>query len=276
LLELTTLCENTAGEPGLTAEWGWSILVQTEDKRILLDTGRSDICLKNAAKLGVCLQDIDAIVLSHSHADHTGGLREVLANTRQTVIFGHTDLWVERYKKDQESGRLIYNGIPFVKAEVQKNARLQLSTAAQQLSSNVMTSGEIVREALFETIEERYVIKEGKEIKADVFSDDLALFCKTKSGLVLILGCAHRGLINTILQARRITGETTIHMIVGGTHLYSKSKDQVSQTIRELKQLGVQNIGVSHCTGFEASEQLAEAFGNNFFINNAGSTHTLR
>lgn len=274
-MKLITLSENTAGQPGIAAEWGWSILVQTEDKQILVDTGMSDICVKNAAKLGKDLRNIDAIVLTHSHADHTGGLLAVLANTRQTEIFGHTDLWVERYKKNLESERLIYNGIPFARPEVENNTHLKLSVAAQQLSSTVMTSGEIVQQTPFETIEDRYVFKDGRQIKADNFTDDLALVCKTDKGLVIILGCAHRGLINTILHARRITGQPNVHTIVGGAHLYPKSKEQVNQTIRELKQLDVQHIGVSHCTGFEASRRLAEAFGNKFFINNAGSIHVI-
>lgn len=276
MIKLTTLCENTAGEPGMAAEWGWSILVQTEDKRFLVDSGRSSICVKNAAKLGIDLRSIDTIVLSHSHADHTGGLRDVLANTRQTELVGHPDLWNDRYKKDPISGVLIYNGIPFVRSELERSARLKLSKAAQRLSATVMTTGEIVQQTPFETIEDRYVIKDGKQIKADDFADDLALVCRTERGLVLVLGCAHRGLINTILQARKITGEPTVHTIIGGTHLYPKSKEQVDQTIRELKGLDVQNIGVSHCTGFEASRRLAEAFGSSFFLNNAGSIRVVQ
>ena len=109
----------------------------------------------------------------------------------------------------------------------------------------------------------------------DTFPDDLALICKSNLGLVIVLGCAHRGIINTIRHAQKITGEDTVHTVIGGTHLYPKNEEQVEKTIQDLKEIGVQNIGVSHCTGLKAGMKLADAFGDRFFFNNAGSVCTI-
>ena len=101
--------------------------------------------------------------------------------------------------------------------------------------------------------------------------------CETAvtTGLVIVLGCAHRGIINTIRHAREITGEETVHTVIGGTHLYPKNEAQVERTISALKEIGVQNIGVSHCTGLTAAMKLKAAFGDRFFFNNAGNVRVI-
>ena len=109
----------------------------------------------------------------------------------------------------------------------------------------------------------------------DDFPDDLALIIKTLKGLVIILGCAHRGIVNTIQHARNITGVNTVHTVIGGTHLYPKKDFQIEKTIQALQELDVQHIGVSHCTGFKAAMKLSEAFGDRFFLNNAGTVRTI-
>jgi 7,8-dihydropterin-6-yl-methyl-4-(beta-D-ribofuranosyl)aminobenzene 5'-phosphate synthase len=92
---------------------------------------------------------------------------------------------------------------------------------------------------------------------------------------VVILGCAHRGMVNTLRHAQKLTGQDKVYAVIGGTHLLRTTDERVARTIAELKEMGLQKIGVSHCTGFYASARLAEAFGNGFFLNNAGSQMTL-
>ena len=107
-------------------------------------------------------------------------------------------------------------------------------------------------------------------LQHDTFADDLALIVKMEKGLVIILGCAHRGMINTLRHARNLTGDERVYAVIGGTHLYPKNDDQIGKTIEFLKEMDVQKIGVSHCTGFHAATRLAQAFGDRFFVNNAG------
>ena len=269
-LTLTTLSENTAAGPGCTAEWGLSIFIQTDDMNLMLDTGAGLAALRNADKAEISLKTVDKIVLSHAHADHSGGLRDVLQKTRQPELIAHPAVWVPKYKKAENDDSAVFNGIPFAKEELEKYARFNLSEHPVRISENIFTTGEVQRQTDFETIEPYFYKKEQDNLVPDDFPDDRALIFKTEKGLVIVSGCAHRGIINTILHAREITGEKKVHAVIGGTHLYPKKDDQIEQTIRALTELGVERIGVSHCTGLKAAIKLTQALGDKFFLNNAG------
>ena len=273
---LTTLCENTAGKPGFMAEWGLSILVQTDSTNVLFDTGGSFAAVRNADKLGVDLRAVDAIVLSHAHADHTGGLREVLRRTGPKEIIAHPAIWELKYTKRAYEKREAFIGIPFTRAELELfGASFTLRKEPVHITDSIVTTGEIAQTADFEAIEPIFHVKGEDGFRHDPLLDDLSLIVRTQQGLVIILGCAHRGMINSIRHAQIITGEERVHTVVGGTHLFPKTDEQVEKAIFALQEIGVQKIGVSHCTGFHASMRLAQEFGNDFFLNNAGTVYTL-
>jgi len=270
-IKLTTLCENTAAEVGFLAEWGWSILVQVSDKTVLFDTGTSSVAVRNADKLGIDLQSIDKIVLSHAHRDHTGGLREVLRRTGEVDVIAHPGIWDLKYKRRSAEEKAVYNGIPFAREELEKYALFNLTKEPVYISESILTTGEIPITTDFETIEPHFYLKQKGTFQHDPFADDLALIVKTAKGLVVILGCAHRGMINTLRHARNLAGDERVYAVIGGTHLYPKNDDQIGKTIESLKEIDVQRIGVSHCTGFHAAMRLAQAFGDRFFFNTAGT-----
>jgi 7,8-dihydropterin-6-yl-methyl-4-(beta-D-ribofuranosyl)aminobenzene 5'-phosphate synthase len=270
-IKVTTLCENTAAKPGFLAEWGWSILVQVSDKTVLFDTGTSSVAVRNADKLGVDLHSIDTLVLSHAHRDHTGGLREVLRRTGEVKIIAHPGIWDLKYKKGSAEEKAEYNGIPFAREELEKFASFNLTKEPVCISENILTTGEIPITTDFETIEPHFYLKQMGTFQHDPFADDLALIVKTAKGLVVILGCAHRGMINTLRHARNLTGDERVYAVIGGTHLYPKNDEQIGKTIESLKEIDVLRIGVSHCTGLHAAMRLAQAFGDRFFFNTAGT-----
>jgi 7,8-dihydropterin-6-yl-methyl-4-(beta-D-ribofuranosyl)aminobenzene 5'-phosphate synthase len=274
-LKLTTLCENTASGSGIAAEWGWSIFVETNGTNILFDTGGGIAIIRNADKLGIDLKTTDKIVLSHAHSDHTGGIRDVLMRVGNREVIAHPSVWTSKYSKQKIDEKAIYRGIPFAREELEKYAHFNLSKGPVQISEDILTTGEIPRITDYETIESHFYVKQGDKMQPDNFPDDLSLVCKTDKGLVIVLGCAHRGTINTIQHARKIAGEDTVHTVIGGTHLYPKRDEQIDKTIQALREFDVQNIGVSHCTGFKAAMKLAGAFGDKFFINNAGSIRNI-
>jgi 7,8-dihydropterin-6-yl-methyl-4-(beta-D-ribofuranosyl)aminobenzene 5'-phosphate synthase len=109
----------------------------------------------------------------------------------------------------------------------------------------------------------------------DEMADDLALVIDAEYGLVVILGCAHRGIVNALKHAQKLTGKELIYASIGGTHLFNASRGRWEKTAADLKAMGVQYLGISHCTGFEASAYLAQEFGGRFFLNNSGSRWTL-
>jgi 7,8-dihydropterin-6-yl-methyl-4-(beta-D-ribofuranosyl)aminobenzene 5'-phosphate synthase len=272
-LQITTLSENTAGLGNLLGERGLGILVETGEVNILFDTGRSISASHNADLLGVDLSRINKIVLSHGHSDHTGGLRQVLRKIRKEIeIIAHPDIWAVRYNIKEAN----YIGIPFHRQTLESlGARFNLTKEPVRITANVMTSGEIPMTTDYEKIEPHLQIEEGGGFKPDKLLDDQALIINTEPGLVVILGCAHRGIINTLYHARWLTGVKTIHAVLGGCHLIDATEERVYLTIAALKELDVQRIGVSHCTGLPASAIMAQEFGDRFFFNNAGTKISL-
>ncbi len=271
-LSITTLSENTAAAGNLLAEWGLCILVETNVANILLDTGQSISAAHNADMLGIDLSKIDKIVLTHGHYDHTGGLRQILRKMKKEVeIIAHPDIWQAKYACHQgQEDR--YIGIPFQRQELEYlGARFNLTKEPVEIATNIMTTGEIPMVTDFEQVDPDLFVKEGTDFKADKLMDDQALIINTEPGLVVILGCAHRGLINTLYHAQQLTGVKQISLVLGGCHLKDATEEQICLTIAALKELGVSKIGVSHCTGLPAAVIMAQEFGNSFFFNNAGT-----
>lgn len=275
MLRITTLSENTAGRIGMLAEWGLSILVETDDLKVLLDTCAGISVPHNAAILGIDLAGIDKMVLSHGHQDHTGGLRDVLRNMGKEIeVIAHPDIWAAKYRRAR--GQDIYRGIPFSSEELEGlGASFILSKEPVWISDDILTSGEIPMMTEYEEIDPNLYVKEGQELVHDPLLDDRVLIIKTELGLVVILGCAHRGMINTLLHAREVTGMELIHTVVGGTHLITASEERILLTIAALQEFGVQRVGVSHCTGMPAAMMLAQQLGDAFFFNNAGTGITV-
>lgn len=273
-IDITTLSENTANY-GCIGEWGLSILVETEGTRVLMDTGLSFSATYNARVLGVDLSGVDRVVLSHGHADHTGGLVEVMAETGEVEIVAHPDIFAEKCAgRSEEKVRDI--SIPFSREELEGlGARFNLSREPVHITDRIMTTGEVPLVTDYEEIDSNLWAREGGKLKPDPLADDLSLVIDTDFGLVVILGCAHRGIVNILRYAQNITGKEHIYAVIGGTHLVSASEERLVRTVAELREMGIQKLGVSHCTGFFAAARLAQEFSDIFFLNNAGTRFSL-
>jgi len=272
-IRITALSENTAAIPGLLAEWGLSILAEVDDQKILLDAGLGNSTVHNALALGMDLSTIDKVVLSHGHVDHTGGLRGLLGTMRKQVeILAHPNVWASKYIKRQGEEVYRYIGIPFAREELEGlGASFVLDKEPVWITDHIVTTGEIPMLTDYEQIDPILYVREENDFRPDPLSDDRALVIKTDLGLVVITGCAHRGIINTLRHAQELTGVEAIDTVVGGTHLIRAEAEQLELTIANLKEMGIQRLGVSHCTGAQASIRLAEEFGDLFFLNNAGT-----
>jgi len=274
-LRITTLSENTAGMPGVIAEWGLSVLVETDKLKVLFDTGASSSVPHNVRMLGVKLPEIDRIALSHGHYDHTGGLKGVLRQAGKSIeVIANTDIFDDKWIHVGDFKR--YIGVPFSREELEaEGASFTLSREPVWITDDIATTGEVPMVTDYEEIEPSMCLKRGGDLVPDPFNDDQGLVVKTELGLVVILGCAHRGAINTIKQSQKITGVEQVHTVIGGTHLLRASAERITLTAAALQEMGIQRVGVSHCTGLNSAMLLAQQLGETFFFNNTGTVITV-
>lgn len=266
---ITVLCENSVASPGFLGEHGFSALVETPDAKILFDTGQGFGLIHNALRLQKDLRQVSQVVLSHGHFDHTGGLLMFLGVHGPCDIVAHPDILGERFRwmatGPAQEERPVSIGIPWREAYLTtRGARFTWQKNFAEIAPNVFVSGEVPRKTAFEVGDSKFVLRRGEEWVPDPFLDDYSLILKTPSGLVILLGCAHAGLINIIDHAIAHTGEERIFGILGGTHMGFCPESQLDRTIASLKKYKLEQLAISHCTGQGPAARLAAEFGEGF------------
>jgi len=245
-LKITILNDNVAGRR-CRAEHGLSFLIEA-DEQILFDTGSSDLIGYNAKILNIDLEQIETIVLSHGHDDHTGGL--ILFKGQKLIC--HPDTFLKRYRKSNHTEL----GIKWTETEIRNKFDLKTSREPVQISEQIYFLGEIPRKTDFESRSTAFQKADGSD---DFVPDDSGLAVKTHKGLVIISGCAHSGICNMTNHAKKVTGVEKVHLVIGGFHL--QNDDAVTQsTIEWMKLNRVEKIIPSHCTGFEAQAVFYKSF----------------
>jgi len=260
-LAITLLVDNAPGRPGLGVEHGLSLWIEADDRRILFDTGQSDLVVRNATALGIDLRTADTIVLSHGHYDHTGGLAAVLPLCPDAEIYGHPGILVPRYSR-QPDGRMKPIGAPPEARSALRGTHntVHWITRLTTLDADTGITGPIPRLTAFEdTGGAFYLDAEGKE--PDPIDDDLAMWFRTRLGLVVVTGCCHAGLVNTLTYVRSLTGEITLHTVLGGFHLVNATAERIDATCDHLQSACVERIVPCHCTGDRATDRFEERFG---------------
>lgn len=265
---VTILCDNAVGPlAGTLGEHGFAALVDYPGGTLLFDTGQGGTLLLNAARMQRDLRQVERVVLSHGHYDHTGGLRPLLEACGPKKVHAHPAVFGKRYRV-RDTGESISIGIPDSEEELRAlGADFDLDDRFRELAPGMFLTGEVPRTTSFET-GDTGLFCDDEGCRPDPLMDDQSLVIVSDRGLVLLLGCCHAGLVNTVEWARQRTGVAEVYAIVGGTHLGFASGGQLEETIRALRGYRVKKLVAGHCTGFLAAARLWQEF--------PGSCHPAR
>lgn len=276
-VKATVLCENAVyGNLGAVAEHGWSVWLETPSGPFLFDTGLGNTLQRNANFFGIPLTQARAILHSHHHVDHTGGLLDALlassrAGRERIPVYAHPDLFKASFM--ERAGKLSFIGLPHTRGALEAaGADFRLTTAWQEIAPGMYLTGEVPRRHAYEIgdLSMKHYDSAG-QIVVDPVRDDQTIVFEQPEGLFVVLGCSHAGLINILDYIRERTGRGDFHTIMGGTHLGPVGQEQVDQTIAALHTFEIAHFGVSHCTGPKVAARLAHEFGDRFFFCSVGT-----
>jgi 7,8-dihydropterin-6-yl-methyl-4-(beta-D-ribofuranosyl)aminobenzene 5'-phosphate synthase len=257
---LTVLVENTVQGRGLQAEHGLSILIQTERECVLFDTGQTDLLSKNATALDLSLAQVNAVVLSHGHYDHTGGLKTALDAAPSARVCVHPDALKPRFAGNGDgTSRQVGLGEPAAEVLRDRSSRVVWTEKPTEVAQGIFVTGTIPRITTFENTGGRFYLDEACA-RPDALRDDQALFFDTDEGLVILLGCGHAGVVNTVDYVRQLTGSRPVNAVLGGFHLLDASQERMTKTIEAFRKWDLQRLAPAHCTGLAALMQLSSAF----------------
>ncbi len=273
MIRVTVLVENTAVKAKQRAEHGLSMLIERDGEFILFDTGQTNAIVHNARLMGVDLTKVKKVILSHGHYDHVGGLKFVLDYAKPKV-YAHPEIFRKRYSKLSDDGNLRYIGIEDREFFEGKGAEFVLSEEPIEVAKGVFTTGFENMTTDFEEVDKNFVYEKDEKLVKDNVEDDMSVVLDTRDGLFVLFGCAHRGIINIILDVEKKFGKKVIGF-AGGTHLGPASEKQRKETIKALKGMDLKMMGSSHCTGIKMTARLYCEFGERVFFNNVGNVIEL-
>jgi 7,8-dihydropterin-6-yl-methyl-4-(beta-D-ribofuranosyl)aminobenzene 5'-phosphate synthase len=258
-MRIVVLADNVAGPRGLLAEHGLSLWLETGGHRILFDTGQGLALAHNAGVLGVPLARADAVVLSHGHDDHTGGLAAALEGRRGVPVYAQPEVMSVRYSRRGGEAHAI--GMPAAARQaLAQRGGLRSSKVPLPVCGGLRLTGAIPRRTGFEGETGTFFLdEEGRD--PDPLADDQAAFVETRAGAVVLLGCAHAGVVNTLRQVESLaTGP--IHAVIGGMHLAAAEPERIEATVRALVDRDVRRVVPCHCTGLAATAALVREMGS--------------
>lgn len=284
LLQSTNVVKRTLSPPpqAFLAEHGFSCLIKTidgsEEHAMLMDVGISGTCLlHNAQLLKIDLSKVEALILSHGHFDHCWALREILPKVPKGIpLVFHPDAFLSR--RFNLPALKIQVSMPPPDENMLREAGGEIRKIREDsilASGRVLVLGEIDRITEFEKgMPGMEAQIKGQWVK-DPFPDDRGVALKVKNkGLVVIGGCSHAGIINTVKYAQKATGTPKVHAVLGGFHLTGPMMEPViGPTIGEMKKIGPDYIVPTHCTGWKAINQFAKEMPEQFILNTVGTTY---
>jgi 7,8-dihydropterin-6-yl-methyl-4-(beta-D-ribofuranosyl)aminobenzene 5'-phosphate synthase len=262
-MKISCIVDNRAGlKSNLYAEHGFSLLVEEKDTHFMVDTGQTPTVLKHNMDL-MGIKAVDGVMMSHGHNDHTGGISAIKdsigINSSKTKFYMHPEILGHKYAVMDDKQR--YVGFP--KNVDVETLNLEWVTENTRISDDMWIFNQVEDHSGFEPIPEYLKVMENGKCSPDEFKDELNLVIKTENGLVVISGCAHKGIVNILASVTEYFHDD-IYGVIGGSHLMDAPPERIRKTVESFKKLNPEIIALGHCTGFNALCLFKREFGDKF------------
>ncbi len=265
-VEINVLVENTTPSSALIGEYGFSARLLIDNHNILFDTGSNDALFINSTALRIDLAQVEEIIISHGHYDHTGAVMPFLKKYGGRKIYAHSGIFPRRLVS-RTGGHVVDIGCKFAYQEaVDAGAEFVFTDTFTEIHPGLYLTGEIPRLTKYEDVGGDFVFEKADQLYKDLLPDDMAMVIDHPEGLIIISGCSHSGMINTLEHCRQKTGRSKVLAYVGGTHLMNASQERLKNTIEAVRMYEVQKLIIGHCTGFYAAAELYNSLGKQTVI----------
>ncbi len=269
-VKIITLIEDSPGEdPLLLFEHGLSFYIEKDGRKLLFDTGQSGAFLSNAERLQVDLSDLEYVVLSHGHYDHSGGFRDLCEYAQRFQLILGRGFFNEKYSLHDTVHTFKGNNFNEEFLLKKKISYRMITGAIEEILPDVFVVTDFPRKIAGEKPNPRFQLLSGSSFIEDPFTDEILIVIDTPKGLIVLAGCSHPGIIN-MLEAVKTRFDKPLYAVFGGTHLVDASEERIVNTVDYFGKSTIQKIGACHCTGGKATE-LLHFLGDRFLQVHTGS-----
>jgi 7,8-dihydropterin-6-yl-methyl-4-(beta-D-ribofuranosyl)aminobenzene 5'-phosphate synthase len=272
-MKFAFLMENKTDRDGLVAEHGLSVYIEAHGRKILFDTGASDLFVKNAEKMKINLEEVEELVISHGHYDHTGGVPAFCKINKIAPVYVHENAFYENFSLN-ENGERSMDSIPWTEHECAEiDPRIIRTSGVKWLDENIAVSGTVPRIDGYEPTATFYRILEDGSVIEDNMDHEQMLVIREPEGLYVFSGRSHRGVVPAIRYAREIFGGEKIAVLVAGMHLYSADEEMRNKVVGQILEEEIDTVMPVHCTGINAICDLKAALGENRIVATTGTKY---
>ena len=259
-LKITIVVDNEAQE-GLEKEHGFAAWIEAGSRRILFDTGHEGALQENAKRLGIDLGEADVLVISHGHKDHTGTLDRFLAVNGKAELYFANGIGSRRYSYNPEPREFSMPSACRQALETLPAGRVHPLMTPQYLAPGIGITGPVARLTTFEDTGGTFYLDPDRR-DVDLIDDDQSMWFETNGGLVVLVGCCHSGLSNTIASIRAVSGMDKVCGVVGGMHLLHASEERLEKTFNIMRGWNANFLIPCHCTGMTPATKMMDAIGS--------------